>query len=67
MKLSILILSLTPAALAEVIGPAEPSSGCHADNCYRAVAGNDVRFDIKSRREDCSRFMAPATGAPAST
>ncbi|OIW33490.1 hypothetical protein CONLIGDRAFT_696021 [Coniochaeta ligniaria NRRL 30616] len=61
MKLSSIALSLIPTVLGEVISPAEPSSPCHADNCYRAVAGDDVRFDLKSRREDCSSFVAGAT------
>ncbi|KAB5570677.1 hypothetical protein GE09DRAFT_716066 [Coniochaeta sp. 2T2.1] len=65
MKFSTVVLTLIPAALAEVISPAEPSADCHADNCYRGVAGDDVRFEFRSRREDCSRFMATAT--PAST
>ncbi|KAB5558050.1 hypothetical protein GE09DRAFT_1221187 [Coniochaeta sp. 2T2.1] len=67
MKFSTVVLSLIPAVFGEVISPAEPSADCHADNCYRAVAGDDVRFEFKSRREDCSKFMAtasPATTAP---
>ncbi|KAH8909640.1 hypothetical protein BR93DRAFT_992554 [Coniochaeta sp. PMI_546] len=66
MKLSFIALSLIPTVLGEVISPAEPSSDCHADNCYRAVAGDDVRFNLTSPREDCSRFMAAGTATPPS-
>jgi len=65
MKLSWVVLLLIGPVLGVVIGPAEPSHECRADNCYLAVAGNDVRFDFKFRRGDCSKFMATAT--PVST
>lgn len=67
MKLPYITLWLISTVLGEVIGPAQPSRDCHVDNCLRAVAGNDVRFEVKSRRADCSRFMTPSTALPAST
>jgi hypothetical protein len=53
--------------LGAVVTPAELSAHCHADNCYRAVAGTNVRVAITARRSDCSRLMTATTVTPAST
>lgn len=59
MKIIFVLFSALAAVLGAIINADED---CHADNCLRAVAGSDPRYDISSRRELCSSWMS-ATGA----
>ncbi|RKU41743.1 hypothetical protein DL546_000691 [Coniochaeta pulveracea] len=63
MKVIYILFSTLVGVLGAIINASED---CHADNCLRAVAGLDPRYDISSRRELCSSWVSMSDSLSAS-